>query len=120
MDKSQISALLARNPFAVTRAIVLLWSYQEPHERRAKRTTDLNGRGFSVRHNQKMIAYWVRWVLRLSPTVSEERMSEEVARYLQSDPRSYRCLTGSYLGEAREVANHYWRQLVAAAEARAA
>jgi hypothetical protein len=119
MNKSQVSAILARNPFAVTKAIVLLWSYQEPHERRAKRTTDLNGRGFSVRTNQKDVAYWVRWVLALPPDVSEERMAVAVARYLQSDPKRYRCLSGRYLEEAREVASYYWRQLDAAAQRKA-
>ena len=119
MNKSQVSAILARDPYAVTRAIVLLWSYQTPQERASKRTTDLNGKGFSVRHNQNTIAYWVRWVLRLSPSVNERDMTAAVARYLQNNPRQYRCLTGSYLVEAREVATYYWRQLAAAAVARA-
>jgi hypothetical protein len=119
MNKSQVSAILARNPFAVTKAIVLLWSYQTPQERQAKRTTDLNGRGFSVRTNQKDVAYWVRWILALPPNVSNERMSQEVARYLQSDPKRYRSLSGRYLEEAREVASYYWRQLDAAAKAKA-
>lgn len=119
MNKAQVSAILARNPFAVTKAIVLLWSYQTPQERQAKRTTDLNGRGFSVRTNQKDVAYWVRWILALPPTVSNERMSQEVAKYLQSDPKRYRSLSGRYLEEAREVASYYWRQLDAAAKAKA-
>jgi hypothetical protein len=119
MNKSQVSAILARNPFAVTKAIVLLWSYQTPQERQAKRTTDLNGRGFSVRTNQKDVAYWVRWILALPPNVSNERMSQEVARYLQSDPKRYRSLSGRYLEEAREVASYYWRQLDRAAQVKA-
>lgn len=119
MNKAQVSALLARNPFAVTKAIVLLWSYQTPQERQAKRTTDLNGRGFSIRTNQKDVAYWVRWILALPPNVSNDRMSQEVAKYLQSDPKRYRCLSGRYLEEAREVASYYWRQLDAAAKAKA-
>jgi hypothetical protein len=119
MNKAQVSALLARNPYAVTRAIVMLWSYQTPQERQAKRTTDLNGRGFSVRTNQKDVAYWVRWILRLEPNVSEERMAAAVARYLQSDPKRYRHLTGSYLEAAREAATYHWPQIAAAAAAKA-
>ena len=120
MDKAQVSALLARNPYAVTRAIVLLWSYQELHERSARRTTDLNGRGFNAAADLDKIAYMVRWVLRLSPNVAEADMNRAVARYLQSNARQYRCLSGSYLEDGRKLAAYHWRQLDAAAAAKAA
>lgn len=124
MNKSEVSAILARDPFATTRAILLLWSYQTPHERQALTTVERNGKGFNVTHGKgakaRQIAYWVRWVLALPPNVSADRMSAAVAQYLRSDPRRYRCLTGTYLADAREVAAFYWQQLAAAAESRKA
>lgn len=118
MNKSQVSAILARDPFAVTKAIVLLFSYQTVGERRTSTTVEDNGVGFNAAH-AKNASYWARWVLRVNPTTPAHIVADKVRHYLTGDNyKSYRTLTGSYLVEARRVASHYWRQLAAAAEAR--
>lgn len=119
MNKSQVSAILARDPYAVTKAIVLLFSYQTVGERRTSTTVEDNGVGFNAAH-AKNASYWARWVLRVGPTTPAHIVADKVRHYLTGDNcRQYRTLTGSYLVEARRVAAHYWRQLAAAAEAKA-
>ena len=119
MNKSQVSAILARNPFAVTKAIVLLFSFQMEDERSTSTTKHLNGAGFSAAH-AKDASYWARWVLGVGPRTPQHIVSQKVRHYLTGDNyKSHRTLTGSYLDRAREVAAHYWRQLDQAAKAKA-
>ena len=119
MNKAQVSAILARKPFAVAKAFVLLFSLQERDERTTSTTKHLNGAGFSAAH-AKDASYWARWVLGVGPRTPQEVVARKVAHYLQGDNyKGYRTLTGSYLDRAREVAAHYWRQLDQAAKAKA-
>ena len=120
MNKSQFSTLFARNPFAVTKAIVLLFSYQMVDERNTSSTKHLNGAGFSAAH-AKDASYWARWVLGVGPRTPSHIVEDKVRHYLTGDNyKRYRTLTGSYLQRAREVASHYWRQLDQAAKAKEA
>lgn len=121
MNKSQVSALFAVNPFAVTKAIVLLFSFQVEDERRTSTTKHLNGAGFSAAH-AKDASYWARWALGVGPNTPSHIVANKVRHYLTGDNyKGYRTLTGTYLARAREVAAHYWRQLdeVAKEKARA-
>jgi hypothetical protein len=119
MNKSQVSAILARDPYAVTKAIVLLFSYQTVGERRTSTTVEDNGVGFNAVH-AKNASYWARWVLGVGLNTPAHIVDDKVRHYLTGDNcRQYRTLTGSYLVEARRVAAHYWRQLAAAAKAKA-
>ena len=120
MNKQQVSALLASNPYAVTKAIVLLFSFQTNGERATSSTVEDNGVGFNAAH-AKDASYWARWVLGVGPRTPHEVVVNKLAHYLQGDNyRSYRHLTGSYLERARQVAAIYWRQLDRAAKAKAA
>jgi len=119
MNKTQFAALFARDPFAVTKAIVLLFSYQTVGERSTSSTVEDNGRGFSAAH-AKDASYWARWVLRVHPSTPSHIVADRVRHYLTgNNHRQYRTLSGSYLVRAREVAAHYWRQLDAASKERA-
>ena len=120
MNKQQVSALLASNSYAVTKAIVLLFSYQTVGEKNTSSTVEDNGVGFSAAH-AKDASYWARWVLGVGPNTPSHIVAQKVAHYLQGDNhRKYRTLTGRYLERAREVSAHYWRQLDRAAKAKAA
>jgi hypothetical protein len=119
MNKSQVSALLASNPFAVTKAIVLLFSFQTVGERNTSSTVEDNKVGFSAAH-AKDASYWARWVLRVGPRTPAHIVADRVRHYLTGDNyRTYRTLSGQYLDRAREVAAVYWRQLDRAAKAKA-
>ena len=119
MNKSQVSALLASNPHAVTKAIVLLFSFQLQDERTTSSTKHLNGVGFSAAH-AKDASYWARWVLGCGPRTPSHIVEQKVRHYLTGDNyKGHRTLTGSYLDRAREVAAHYWRQLDQAARRKA-
>lgn len=119
MNKQQVSAILASNSYAVTKAIILLYSYQTVGERSTSSTVEDNGAGFSAAH-AKDASYWARWVLGVGPRAPQHIIAAKVAHYLQGDNhRKYRTLTGSYLERAREVATHYWRQLDKAAKRKA-
>jgi len=119
MNKSQVSAVLARDPLAVTKAIVLLFSYQTAEERGSSSTVELNGRGFSAAH-AKDASYWARWVRGPTPSTPSHIVAEKVRHYLTGDNcRRYRTLSGRFLDRAREVAAVYWRQLAEASKERA-
>lgn len=120
MNKSQVSALLASNPHAVTKAIVLLFSYQTVGERSTSATLEDNGVGFNAAH-AKDASYWARWVLGVGPRTPAEVVAAKVRHYLTGDNyRRYRTLSGRFLDQARGVAATYWKQLDRAAKAKAA
>lgn len=119
MNKQQVSALLASNPYAVTKAIVLLFGHQTHMERGQSRTIDDNGVGFNAA-DADFGSYCARWVLGLHKTTPPHLVAERIARYLSGDNyKGYRCLSGSFLVRAREMAPRYWRQLALAAELKA-
>lgn len=119
MNKSDVSAILASNPFAVTKAIVLLFSFQTEEERGRSTTTESNRAGFNVAH-AKNASYWARWVLGVGPRTPKEVVAHKVRHYLTGNNyRQYRTLTGRFLQEATEVAGVYWKQLAAEAERKA-
>lgn len=120
MNKSQVSALLASNPLAVTKAIVLLFSYQTMGERSTSTTLEDNGVGFNAAH-AKNASYWARWVLGVGPNTPSHIVANKVQHYLTGDNcRRYRTLSGRFLDQARGVATTYWKQLDRAAKAKAA
>lgn len=111
MNKQQVSAILASDPFAVTKAIVLLYSFQTQDERGRSTTTESNRAGFNVAH-AKDASYWARWVLGVGPRTSQDIINQKVRHYLTANNyRQYRTLSGRFLEKAREVAAVYWRQL---------
>lgn len=119
MNKAQVSALLARNPHAVTKAIVLLFGHQTAQERGVSRTIEDNGVGFNAA-DADFGSYCARWVLGVHRTTPSHIVAERVARYLQGDNyKAYRCLTGAYLDRARRMGERYWRQLAHAAQVKA-
>lgn len=119
MNKSQVSALLASNPYAVTKAIVLLFGLQTNAERATSTTVEDNGVGFNAAH-AKNASYWARWVLGVGPRTPHEVVVRKLAHYLQGDNyRQYRTLSGRFLEQARGVAATYWKQLNHAAKRKA-
>lgn len=120
MNKQQVQALFASNPFAVSKAIVLLYSLQTVGERSTSTTLEDNGRGFNAAH-AKNASYWARWVLGVGPNTPAEVVARKVQHYLTGDNyRQYRTLSGRFLDQARSVAATYWKQLDRAAQAKAA
>lgn len=119
MNKSQVSAILASNPYAVTKAVVLLFGLQTAQERGTSRTIDDNGVGFNAA-DADFGSYCARWVLNCHRTTPSHIVAERVARYLEGDNyKQHRCLSGSFLQRAREMAPRYWRQLAHAAKVKA-
>lgn len=119
MNKQQVSALLASNPHAVTKAVVLLFGLQTNQERGTSRTIEDNGVGFNAA-DADFGSYCARWVLGVHRTTPSHIVAERVARYLQGDNyKGYRCLTGEFLARARQMAPRYWRQLAHAAKMKA-
>ena len=116
MNKSQVTALLASNPYAVSKAIVLLFGLQTNLERATSTTKEDNGVGFNAAH-AKNASYWARWVLGVGPHTPHQVVVNKLAHYLQGDNyRQYRTLSGRFLEQARGVASTYWRQLDHAAK----
>lgn len=119
MNKQQVSALLASNPHAVTKAMIVLFAHQTVQERGASRTIDDNGVGFNAA-DADFGSYCARWVLGLHETTPSYIVAERVARYLQGDNyRQYRCLSGRFLERGRTMGVRYWRQLAHAAKVKA-
>lgn len=120
MNKQQVSALLASNSFAVTKAMIILFASQTVEERSRSTTIEQNARGFNAA-DADFGSYCARWVLGLHPTTPAHIVAERVTRYLTGDNyRQYRCLSGRFLERGREMGVRYWRQLAAAAEAKRA
>lgn len=94
-NRNEIDALLTSNPRAVERAMVVLYDLQTQDEKSAETTRHHNGVGFSSNAARKG-TYYARWVL------------------------GGRHLTGRHLEGARRIALRHSRQLVAAANSRAA
>jgi hypothetical protein len=92
---TDILSILDANPRAVDRAMVVLFYRQTEDEKRLSEARYLNGRGFSAA-DAKTGTYYARWVL------------------------GGRQLSGWHLRNAREMAKRYVRQLLEAAEAKAA
>jgi len=119
MNKSQVSAILASNPRAVTKAVVLLFGLQTHQERSTDRTIESNGVGFSAA-DADFGTYCARWVLGVHKTTPPHIVAERLAHYLQGDNhRRYRTLSGSFLQRALDMTPRYWRQLSHAAKVKA-
>lgn len=120
MNKQQVSALLASNSYAVTKAMIILFAHQTAQERSTSSTIETNNVGFNAA-DADFGSYCARWVLGLHQTTPAHIVAERVARYLQGDNyKNYRCLSGRFLERGRAMGTRYWRQLAAAAEAKRA
>jgi hypothetical protein len=120
MNKTQVSAIIASNPYAATKAVVLLFGLQTHTERGSARTVESNGVGFRANHAD-FGTYCARWVLGIHKTTPPHIVAERLAHYLQGDNyKRYRCLSGMFLARAQEVTPMYWRQLAHAAKVKAA
>lgn len=93
--QDSIKALLASNPRAVERAMLVLFARQTEDERVTSHTRHDNSRGFSAAHASKG-SYYARWV------------------------RDGRHLTGHHLDNARRIASRYTRQLLEEIQLKAA
>jgi len=93
--RKRINDLLHTNDRAVERAVVVLFELQTRDEQHSSTTKHNNGVGFCGWAARKG-SYYARWVL------------------------SGRALTGCHLDNARRIALHHSRQLVEAANRRAA
>lgn len=120
MNKQQVVSLLASNPAAVTKAMIVLFASQTVEEQSRSTTIETNRRGFNAA-DADFGSYCARWVLGLHRTTPPHIVAERVARYLHADNyRGYRTLSGRFLERGREMGARYWRQLAAAAEAKRA
>lgn len=95
MTKEKIRDLLLTSPYCVERAMVVLYERQTETEKSVSSTMVQNARGFSS-SDASNGSYYARWVL------------------------SGRRLTGAFLDKARNMSLKYTRQLLEAAEAKAA
>ncbi len=119
MNKAQVSMLLASNPHAVTKAVVLLFGLQTAQERGTSRTIEDNGVGFNAA-DADFGSYCARWVLGVHRTTPTHIVAERVAHYLQGDNhRRYRTLSGQFLQRAQAMTPRYWKQLAHAAKMKA-
>lgn len=119
MNKQQVTAILASNPRAVTKAVVLLFGLQTHQERGTRRTIEDNGVGFSAA-DADFGTYCAMWVLNIHKTTSPQVVADRLAHYLQGDNhRGYRTLSGSFLQRAQRAMPRYWRQLSHAAKMKA-
>ena len=90
-----IKDLLANNPRAVERAILVLFARQTADEQAYSVTHNDNSRGFSAAHASKG-SYYARWI------------------------QSGRNLTGHHLENARRITSRYTRQLLEEIQLKAA
>src|SRR3990167_4269191 len=95
ITKEKIIDLLTKNDSVVERAMVVLYDRQTASEQNNCTTIEHNGRGFSS-SDASIGTYYAKWII------------------------SGKRLTGSHLARARKMAFKYTRQLLEAAEAKAA
>jgi hypothetical protein len=88
-NKVTIQTLLATNPRAVEKALVVIYNNQTNSEQHSDSTEDANGIGFSGVHARSG-SYYAKWVI------------------------SGKHLDGKHLEKARKIAMKYHRQLIAA------
>lgn len=120
MNKNDVIALLSRNDYAVTKAVIVLFGHQTHLERGTRSTVESNRVGFNV-VDADLGSYCAHWVLGTHRTTPAHIVAERVAHYLTGDNyRRYRCLSGSFLARAREMMPKYWAQLDRAAQAKQA
>jgi len=126
MNAAQMTALLLSNDRAVTKAMIVLLSYQTSDERVNGHTVESNGLGFNVA-DADLATYCACWAMGLKRGTKEsdaswnQRLTRILDHYLTGDNfKGCRTLSGSYLVKCRAMAIKYRRQLVYATNARQA
>jgi hypothetical protein len=106
-----ISMALIKNPRAVAKAMVVLFSFQTAKERSTGITRESNGKGFSS-YDDKKCSRYARWILRISNNASDEEVRTKIRNYLTHGHQpNNRDLTGTHLDDARMRSLKYVGQL---------